>query len=92
MAPALSSNAVRCTDLIQIIPYLVEQHAKGNYLVEEVITFYDMKDHEKAIADTKTGKTLKAVLRWSQSVASALPRARARILEQGPSVRERLTS
>ena len=42
----------------------MDQHAKGNYPIEELVTFYDMKDFERAIDDTKKGKTLKAVLKW----------------------------
>ncbi|KAH7152684.1 alcohol dehydrogenase [Dactylonectria macrodidyma] len=49
----------------QIIPYLMEQHAKGNYPIENIISFYDIKDFGQAIRDTKNGKTLKAVLKWN---------------------------
>ncbi|KAK7419073.1 hypothetical protein QQX98_003575 [Neonectria punicea] len=49
----------------KLIPYLMKEHAKGNYPIENLITVYDMKDFDQAIKDTKSGKTLKAVLRWS---------------------------
>ena len=39
-------------------------HAKGQLPLEELVTFYDMTDFDKAIEDAKTGKTLKAVLKW----------------------------
>ncbi|KAH6995160.1 alcohol dehydrogenase [Ilyonectria destructans] len=49
----------------KIIPFLMDQHAKGNYPIENIISFYDIKDFEQAIKDTKDGKTLKAVLKWN---------------------------
>ncbi|ROT34503.1 GroES-like protein [Sodiomyces alkalinus F11] len=48
----------------KFIPYLIEMHAKGELPLEELITFYDVKDYEKAIEDSKSGKALKAVLKW----------------------------
>lgn len=39
-------------------------HANGQLPLEELVTFYDMKEYEKAIEDSKTGKALKAVLKW----------------------------
>ncbi|KAF5007535.1 hypothetical protein FDECE_6126 [Fusarium decemcellulare] len=49
----------------KIIPFLMDQHAKGNYPIEDIIKFYDMNDFEQAIKDTKNGTALKAVLGWS---------------------------
>lgn len=43
----------------------MEEHEKGNYPLEEIITFYDIKDYEQAIKDAKEGATLKAVLKWT---------------------------
>ncbi|KAK7417106.1 hypothetical protein QQZ08_011765 [Neonectria magnoliae] len=48
-----------------LIPFLMKEHAKGNYPIENLITVYDMKDFNQAVKDAKSGKTLKAVLRWS---------------------------
>lgn len=48
----------------QFIPYLIEQHNKGQFPLEELVTFYDITDHEKAIRDTQQGTALKAVLKW----------------------------
>ncbi|KAK1771931.1 GroES-like protein [Phialemonium atrogriseum] len=48
----------------EFIPYLIELHAKGQLPLEKLITFYDVKDYEKAIRDSETGVTLKAVLKW----------------------------
>ena len=39
-------------------------HAQGKLPLEELVAFYDMKDFEQALEDSKTGKTLKAVLKW----------------------------
>ncbi|KAL2167286.1 hypothetical protein VTG60DRAFT_1445 [Thermothelomyces hinnuleus] len=49
----------------KFIPYLMEVHAKGQFPMEEFISYYDFKDYEKAIEDTHSGKVIKAVLRWS---------------------------
>lgn len=43
----------------------MDQHAKGNYPIEELVTIYDVKDFDKAIKDTKEGRALKAVLKWA---------------------------
>ncbi|KAB9006574.1 hypothetical protein FH972_026928 [Carpinus fangiana] len=48
----------------KFIPYLIEQHKAGKFPLEKLITYYDIKDHEKAFADTKGGRTIKAVLQW----------------------------
>ncbi|KAF5604283.1 alcohol dehydrogenase [Fusarium pseudocircinatum] len=49
----------------KLIPFLIEQHAQGKYPIEKLITYYDVKDFEQAISDTKSGKALKAVLKWT---------------------------
>ncbi|KAH7113632.1 alcohol dehydrogenase [Dactylonectria macrodidyma] len=49
----------------KLIPYLIEEHAKGNYPIEEIVRFYNITEYEQAIKDTKEGRTLKAVLRWT---------------------------
>ncbi|PWY92193.1 alcohol dehydrogenase [Aspergillus heteromorphus CBS 117.55] len=48
----------------KILPYLIEQHAQGNYPIEELITTYPIEQYGQAISDMKSGKTLKAVLLW----------------------------
>ncbi|CEJ89833.1 Putative Alcohol dehydrogenase [[Torrubiella] hemipterigena] len=48
-----------------LIAFLIDQHAKGNYPIEELVTTYDVKDFDKAIKDTKEGRALKAVLKWA---------------------------
>ncbi|KAI3571538.1 alcohol dehydrogenase [Fusarium oxysporum f. sp. albedinis] len=49
----------------KLIPFLMEQHAQGKYPIENLITYYDVKEFEQAISDTKSGKALKAVLKWT---------------------------
>jgi Zn-dependent alcohol dehydrogenase len=48
----------------QIALYLIDQHRQGNYPPEKITTTYDVKDFAAALADTKGGKTIKAVLKW----------------------------
>ncbi|KAH0592255.1 hypothetical protein MHUMG1_10001 [Metarhizium humberi] len=50
-----------------IIPYLMDEYAKGNYPVDKLVTFYDFGDFQQAIDDTKRGVALKAVLVWKDS-------------------------
>lgn len=50
----------------KIIPYLMEEYAKGNYPVDRLVRFYDFQDFQKAVDDTKRGVALKAVLVWKQ--------------------------
>ena len=44
--------------------YLIDQHSKGLYPLEKLITTYKVADFETALKDTKEGKTIKAVLEW----------------------------
>ena len=44
--------------------YLIDQHGRGQYPLEKIITTYPVKDFETALKDTKDGKTIKAVLKW----------------------------
>jgi Zn-dependent alcohol dehydrogenase len=43
----------------------MEQQAAGKFPLEKLVTVYDVKDFKQAIADSKSGKALKPVLRWS---------------------------
>lgn len=47
-----------------MLPFLMSEHAKGNYPIEKLITYYPIKDFNKAVQDTHSGTTLKAVLKW----------------------------
>jgi len=49
---------------LQMALYLIDQHSKGDYPLEKIIVYYDMKDYASAIKDTKEGRTIKAVLKW----------------------------
>ncbi|KAH6871501.1 chaperonin 10-like protein, partial [Thelonectria olida] len=46
------------------IPHLIEMHSKGLLPLEKLISFYDINDYKKALAETKSGKVIKAVLKW----------------------------
>lgn len=43
----------------------MEEQGKGNYPLGKLVTYYNFKDYQKAIDDTKKGTTLKAVLVWT---------------------------
>lgn len=49
----------------QFLPWMMEQQAAGKFPLEKLVTVYDVKDFKQAIADSKSGKALKPVLRWS---------------------------
>ncbi|KAF5560791.1 C2H2 transcription factor [Fusarium phyllophilum] len=48
-----------------LIPELIEMHDKGLLPLEKLIAYYDIKDYEKAMADMKSGKVIKPVLKWT---------------------------
>ncbi|KAF5984154.1 C2H2 zinc finger transcription factor [Fusarium bulbicola] len=48
-----------------LIPELIEMHAKGLLPLEKLIAYYDIKDYQKAMADMKSGKVIKPVLKWT---------------------------
>lgn len=48
----------------QFVPFLIEQHAKGNFPMDQFVTFYDVKDYKQALEDAHKGKAIKAVLKW----------------------------
>ncbi|KAF5638109.1 C2H2 transcription factor [Fusarium sp. NRRL 52700] len=48
-----------------LIPELIEMHAKGLLPLEKLIAYYDIKDYEHAMADMKSGKVIKPVLKWT---------------------------
>ncbi|KAF5639477.1 C2H2 transcription factor [Fusarium tjaetaba] len=49
-----------------LIPELIDMHAKGLLPLEKLIAYYDIKDYEKAMADMKSGKVIKPVLKWTR--------------------------
>ncbi|KAK3986039.1 putative alcohol dehydrogenase [Cladorrhinum sp. PSN332] len=48
----------------EFVPYLIEAHQKGLFPLDRFIKYYDFTDYEQAIEDSKTGKAIKAVLKW----------------------------
>jgi len=49
----------------EFVPHLIELQAKGLFPMERFIEYYDVKDFERAIADAKSGKVIKPVLKWT---------------------------
>lgn len=49
----------------QMIPYLIRQQEEGRFPLEDMVEYYDVKDHERAFEDVKSGKVVKAVITWS---------------------------
>ena len=47
-----------------MIPYLIEEHKKGRFPLEKMITYYEVKNFEQAFADMSAAKTIKPVLVW----------------------------
>jgi len=48
------------------IPKLISLYKNGMFPFEELITFYDLDDINKAVADSESGTTLKAIIRMPQ--------------------------
>ncbi|KAH8684086.1 chaperonin 10-like protein [Ilyonectria robusta] len=48
----------------EMIPFLIEQHQKGLYPLEKIVTYYNIDDYAQAFKDMKDGKVIKAVLKW----------------------------
>ncbi|PNS14604.1 hypothetical protein CAC42_2661 [Sphaceloma murrayae] len=44
--------------------YLIEQQRQGRFPLEKLIKTYDYRDFQQALDDTKSGRTIKAVLTW----------------------------
>ncbi|KAJ9609595.1 hypothetical protein H2200_005922 [Cladophialophora chaetospira] len=49
----------------KMLPYLMEQQQAGNFPLEEIVSYYDVKEHAKAFEDSRSGKAIKAVVCWS---------------------------
>ncbi|KAG6095401.1 hypothetical protein E4U30_002488 [Claviceps sp. LM220 group G6] len=52
----------------EMIPFLMKEHANGNYPVDKLVSYYDFRDHQRALDDTKRGAAVKAVLIWKEFV------------------------
>lgn len=48
----------------QIIPSLLRLHSEGHLPLEKITTIYEDKDYQQAFEDVRTGKTIKAVIKW----------------------------
>ncbi|EEU36452.1 uncharacterized protein NECHADRAFT_94116 [Fusarium vanettenii 77-13-4] len=48
----------------EMVPFLIQQHRKGLYPLEKIVTSYHVDDYTQAFQDMKDGKTIKAVLKW----------------------------
>ncbi|KAK0630346.1 chaperonin 10-like protein [Bombardia bombarda] len=48
----------------EFIPFLMKMHQRGQFPLDQFTTFYDVADFKQAFEDTKSGKAIKAVLRW----------------------------
>ena len=48
------------------IPQMVEWHKEGRFPVDRILSFYDFKDIDLALAGSASGKIIKAVLRISK--------------------------
>ena len=48
-----------------MMPYLVKEHAAGNFPLEQIVSYYYAKDFVQAFEDSRSGKVIKAVLKWS---------------------------
>jgi Zn-dependent alcohol dehydrogenase len=49
----------------KMLPYLMEQQQAGNFPLDEIVSYYDAKDYEKAFEDSRSGRAIKAVLCWT---------------------------
>jgi Zn-dependent alcohol dehydrogenases, class III len=47
-----------------MLPYLIDQFGKGQFPLDQIVSFYPVNEYETAFKDIKDGKTLKAVLLW----------------------------
>ena len=50
-------------------------HRQGKLPLEELVTFYSVKDYEKALEDSKNGAALKAVMKWDDQALHEKTRA-----------------
>jgi aryl-alcohol dehydrogenase len=57
------------------IPELIQLHKQGKFPFERLIKFYDMQNIDQAIADSESGRTVKAVVRMSNDRKRARARA-----------------
>ena len=50
----------------KLIPGLLDLHARGKFPFDQLISFYDFDNFDQALADAKSGKAIKPVIRMSE--------------------------
>jgi len=64
----MGKEYVGCTegdaDPKKFIPFLIKQHAMGNFPIEKLIKFYPIDKFSQAFQDMKTTKVIKPILVW----------------------------
>ncbi|KAL3429098.1 alcohol dehydrogenase [Aspergillus tetrazonus] len=50
----------------EMLPYLIEQHGKGDFPLDKMIAYYPVEEYQRALEDLKCGRAIKAVLRWKE--------------------------
>jgi hypothetical protein len=50
---------------LQMLPYLIEQHANGQSSLDEIASSYRADDHQTTFKNIEDVKALKAVLLWN---------------------------
>ncbi|KIW59845.1 hypothetical protein PV05_00111 [Exophiala xenobiotica] len=48
----------------EMLPFLMQQQEAGNFPLEDIVSYYDVKDYAQAFEDARSGKVVKAVLKW----------------------------
>ncbi|KAK4939203.1 hypothetical protein LTR10_020502 [Elasticomyces elasticus] len=49
----------------EMLPFLMEQQQAGNFPLQELVSFYPVKEYARAFEDSRSGKAVKAVLTWT---------------------------
>jgi Zn-dependent alcohol dehydrogenase len=49
----------------EMLPFLMQQQKAGNFPLEDIVSYYDVKDYAQAFEDARSGKVVKAVLKWT---------------------------
>jgi Zn-dependent alcohol dehydrogenase len=47
-----------------MIPFLIEQHRKGLFPLQKIVSFYSVDNYAQAFQDMRDGRVIKAVLKW----------------------------
>ncbi|KAK5264951.1 hypothetical protein LTR96_009750 [Exophiala xenobiotica] len=49
----------------EMLPFLMQQQKAGNFPLEDIVSYYEVKDYAQAFEDARSGKVVKAVLKWT---------------------------